>query len=72
MVDYAKDPLFKSLEKIPTHVFPHPIDVNKYVAQMIAAKIREKFFKKEICVLRLATGSTPTGLHDELKRMHKE
>ncbi len=61
-----------SFEKIPVKIYPDLKQGSKYVAQLIAALIREKQKKKEKCVLGLATGSTPKTLYAELVRMHKE
>lgn len=64
--------LSDSFEKIPVKIFPSANEGSLFVAQEIAATIREKQHKKEKCVLGLATGSTPKSLYDELVRMHKE
>ena len=59
------------LEKIPTAVFADPRAVDKQVAAEIAELIRGNAARGEKCVLGLATGSTPTGVYDELIRLHK-
>ena len=64
--------LSDSFEKIPVKIFPSPHEGSLFVAQQIAAFIRDKQSKKEKCVLGLATGSTPKSLYAELVRMHKE
>ena len=64
--------LIDSFEKIPVKIFPDLNDGSQFVAQQIAALIREKQKKKEKCVLGLATGSTPRSLYTELVRMHKK
>ena len=61
-----------SIELIRTNVLPDSRQVNLSVAQEIAALIREKTSKGQKCVLGLATGSTPTGVYEQLVRMHKE
>ncbi|MES2003430.1 MAG: glucosamine-6-phosphate deaminase [Bacteroidota bacterium] len=61
-----------SFEKIPVKIYPDSKKGSKYVAQEIAALIREKQAKKEKCVLGMATGSTPIHLYAELVRMHRE
>ncbi len=61
-----------SFEKIPVKIYPDLKQGSKFVAQQIAALIREKQKKKEKAVLGLATGSTPKTLYAELVRMHKE
>jgi glucosamine-6-phosphate deaminase len=59
-------------EKIPTRVIERAKDVSATVAREIAELIRAKARAGEKCVLGLATGSTPTGVYDELVRLHKE
>src|SRR5205807_5579750 len=61
-----------SPEKIPTTVFPDSRQVNQAVAAEIASLIKSKAARGEKCVLGLATGSTPTGVYDELVRLHKQ
>jgi glucosamine-6-phosphate deaminase len=56
-------------EKLPVHVYKTPEDASKAVARAISNCIRSKPNK---CVLGLATGSTPTGVYEELIRLHKE
>ena len=60
------------LEKISTTVLADSREVNLAVAQEIAALIREKAARNQKCVLGLATGSTPTGVYEQLVRLHKE
>ncbi len=60
------------LEKILTHVFDSSKEATKEVAQRIAHLIKSKAAKGEMCVLGLATGSTPTSLYSELIRLHRE
>lgn len=64
--------LSDSFEKIHVKIYPDLKQGSKYVAQQIAALIREKQKKKEKAVLGLATGSTPKTLYAELVRMHQE
>ena len=59
-------------ERTPTRVFERAKDVSATVAREIADLIRAKAAKGEKCVLGLATGSTPTGVYDELVRLHRE
>lgn len=61
-----------SFEKIPVKIFPTTKDGSVYVAQEIAALIREKEANGETCVLGMATGTTPILLYAELVRMHRE
>jgi len=59
-------------EKVPTRVIERAKDVSATVAREIADLIRAKAKAGEKCVLGLATGSTPTGVYDELVRLHRE
>ncbi len=59
-------------EKIPVQVFDHASDASVAVAHRIAELIRERTSQDKICVLGLATGSTPVGVYGELVRLHKE
>ncbi|MCC7407566.1 MAG: glucosamine-6-phosphate deaminase [Phycisphaeraceae bacterium] len=59
-------------ELIPTKVFEQAKQASLAVAQEIAALIRGKAAAGQTCVLGLATGSTPTGVYDELVRLHEQ
>lgn len=59
-------------EKIPCEVHENAQQVNAAVAEQIAGLIRERAAEGKNCVLGLATGSTPTGVYQELIRMHRE
>ena len=59
-------------ERIPVTVLDDPADVSRQVAFEIASLMRDKQSRGETCVLGLATGSTPTGVYDELIRLHRE
>lgn len=61
-----------SFEKIPTHIFENQKDASVVIAQKIAETIKEKQAKNEVCVLGLATGSSPKEVYKELVRLHKE
>ncbi len=61
-----------AFEKTTCKIFPDLQQGSLFVAQTIAALIREKQSKNEPCILGLATGSTPKTLYAELVRMHKE
>src|SRR5476649_1357370 len=61
-----------SFEKIPVQIFASSKEGSKYVAQEIAGLIRTKAAQKQLCVLGMATGSTPIHLYAELVRMHRE
>lgn len=62
----------KRFENINTVVFENSTEASKAVAQQIAALIKSKQENNELCVLGLATGSSPKGLYAELVRLHKE
>jgi len=64
--------MIDAFEKIPVQIFPSPIEGSAFVAQEIAALIKEKASQGKNCVLGLATGSTPIKLYKELVRLHKE
>jgi glucosamine-6-phosphate deaminase len=60
------------VEKIPVTVYPTSQQAAAAVAREIADLIRVRASVGAQVVLGLATGSTPTGLYDELIRLHKE
>src|SRR4051794_20353121 len=60
------------VEKIPVTVYPTSQQAAAAVAREIADLIRVRASAGAKVVLGLATGSTPTGLYDELIRLHKE
>ena len=59
-------------ERIPVSVYPTSSQASKAVAAAIAKLLRERASQGKMAVLGLATGSTPTGVYDELVRLHKE
>ena len=59
-------------EKISCHVFHHAGEASIYVAHQIASLIRERSANGQMCVLGLATGSTPVTVYNELVRLHQE
>ncbi len=59
-------------EKIPTKIHDNSVEASKAIAREIADLIRTKAKSEANCVLGLATGSTPTGVYDELVRLHRE
>jgi glucosamine-6-phosphate deaminase len=63
--------MIDSLEKIPVKIFATPKDGSVYVANIIAKLINEKKAAGKMCVIGLATGSTPKSLYSELVHMHK-
>ena len=58
-------------EKIPTLIHSNSKMASKWVANEIANLIREKQQIGEICVLGLATGSSPKTVYAELIKMHR-
>lgn len=65
-------PFGSGLERIPVTAFASSTEASKAVAADIADLIRAKQRAGEKAVLGLATGSTPTGVYDELIRLHQE
>ncbi|MBS1748022.1 MAG: glucosamine-6-phosphate deaminase [Bacteroidetes bacterium] len=61
-----------SFEKIPVEIFPSPQEGSVYAANEIAQLIRQKQKENTVCVLGLATGSTPINLYKEMVRLHNE
>ena len=59
-------------ENIDCHVFRNSREIASYIAEAIANLIRCRAEENAMCVLGLATGSTPVGVYDELVRMHRE
>jgi glucosamine-6-phosphate deaminase len=59
-------------EKVHNVIFSDSKQGSVIVAQEIANLIIDKQSKKEMCVLGLATGSSPIKVYEELVRMHKE
>tara|TARA_R110001583_G_scaffold103190_4_gene250343 strand:- start:733 stop:2661 length:1929 start_codon:yes stop_codon:yes gene_type:complete len=59
-------------EKIHNIVFSNSEEGSICVAQEIADLIRNKQAENKVCILGLATGSSPIKVYEELVRMHKE
>jgi glucosamine-6-phosphate deaminase len=68
----AKFSRFSLIEKIAPIFFHTAIEASIAVAQSIKDEILRKQKENKICVLGLATGSTPLRVYKELRRMHKE
>ena len=62
----------KRFENINTVVFETSFSASKAVANEIAELIRLKQTQNQLCILGLATGSSPKGLYAELVRLHRE
>jgi glucosamine-6-phosphate deaminase len=72
MTDAPQNRYLTRFENIPTKIYNSSFDASKAVAKEIATVIREKTERNELCVLGLATGSTPTSVYSELIRMHEK
>ena len=59
-------------EKIHNIVFHDSIEGSMNVAHEIADLIKSKQKQNKLCILGLATGSSPVKVYEELVRMHKE
>lgn len=59
-------------EKLHNVICDSPREGSKLIAQEIAFLINEKQKQNKMCVLGLATGSSPISVYRELVRMHKE
>lgn len=62
----------KRFEKLRTTIYKDSSEGSIFVAQKIAALIREKENLGEQCFLGLSGGSSPLEVYDELVRMHEE
>jgi glucosamine-6-phosphate deaminase len=62
----------KRFENIGTVVYENSTIASRAVAKEIARLIRVKQAQRQVCILGLATGSSPKGLYAELVRLHKE
>ena len=58
--------------RLPVEVEPSSEAAGRRVAAEIARLIRERAAQGRTAVLGLATGSTPTGVYEELVRLHRE
>jgi glucosamine-6-phosphate deaminase len=59
-------------EKIHNVIFENSNDASIQVAKEIANLIKKKQLSNKMCVLGLATGSSPIRVYEELVRMHQE
>jgi glucosamine-6-phosphate deaminase len=67
----AAEALVSAVERIPVTVYTSSAAASRAVAGEIAQLIAEKAARGEMCVLGLATGSTPTGVYEELVSLHQ-
>lgn len=74
LINYKEAGKFEEtrFEKIHNVIFDSSHKASIIVAQEIAELIREKQIQNKLCVLGLATGSSPIKVYEELVRMHKE
>jgi glucosamine-6-phosphate deaminase len=57
-------------EKIPVSIFKDSTEASRAVALEVASLIRSKQKQNSLCILGLATGSTPIGVYANLIDMH--
>ncbi|WP_445382616.1 glucosamine-6-phosphate deaminase [Robiginitalea sp. IMCC43444] len=62
----------RKFERIPTRIYEQSDAASFFVANEIAALIRQRKKQGKKAVLGLATGSTPTRVYEYLVRFHKE
>ena len=62
----------RKFERIPTRIYEQSDAASFFVANEIAALIRQRQKQGKKAVLGLATGSTPTRVYEYLVRFHKE
>ena len=72
-ISYQKPGKYETsrFEKIHNVIFNNSVTGSVAVAHEIAALIKEKQQTNSICVLGLATGSSPIKVYEELIRLHK-
>lgn len=61
-----------SNERIPCRIFSRASEASIAAADEIENLITERAAAGEMCVLGLVTGSSPTGIYEELVRRHRE
>lgn len=61
-----------TFEKIPAKIFTSSEEGSRFVAGEIATLIKTRQQEGKLCILGLATGSTPTRVYDELVQMHRQ
>ncbi|HJB85582.1 MAG TPA: PIG-L family deacetylase [Candidatus Alistipes merdigallinarum] len=64
--------IIRRFEKIHTTIFENEATGAQYVAEEIAACIREKQSEGEMCVLGMTTGKSPVGLFRAMVDLHKQ
>jgi len=64
--------LDRRYEKVPVSIFADSDVASELVAKQVAALIREKAAKNEMCVIGFITGSTAVGIYEHLTCLHKK
>lgn len=72
MLDLSFECDKNGLEKIPAYIFSDSQIASLKIADEIAKLIKEKAQENKMCILGLATGSSPMFVYKELIRLHKE
>jgi glucosamine-6-phosphate deaminase len=62
----------KRYEKVPVSIFSDAEIASELVAKQVAAIIKEKAAKNEMCVLGFITGSTAVGVYENLTDLYKK
>jgi glucosamine-6-phosphate deaminase len=68
---YIMNNFEKRYEKVPVSIFSEAEIASELVAKQVAALIREKAAKNEMCVLGLIAGATAVGIYEQLVHLHK-
>jgi glucosamine-6-phosphate deaminase len=73
-LDYEAPGCFEETryEKLHNVICKTPVEGSKLIAHSIASLIKSKQERNEMCVLGLATGSSPISVYRELVRLHQE
>jgi len=61
----------KRYEKVPVSIFSDAEVASELVAKQVAALIREKAAKEEMCVIGFIAGATAVGVYEHLTYLHK-
>ncbi|MDR1372052.1 MAG: 6-phosphogluconolactonase [Dysgonamonadaceae bacterium] len=64
--------VYKKYEKVPLSVFSDSDVATELVARQVAALIKDKTERGEMCVLGLTAGSTAAGVYEKLVALHKK
>ena len=68
----VEEKILRKFEKLNTKIFEGSDEGSLWIALQVANLIKEKAKRNEMCVLGLATGSSPIGVYRQLVRMHRE